>query len=75
MATLLCEECLRDALNDLQLCFAQRWIPIGDEEGEEHSLTRQVGVLITPISITSEESQLLVDELKTDDRDCVVNEC
>jgi hypothetical protein len=73
MATLLCEKCLKNALNDLHQSFGQCQVPLQKEETEGHFLMRQIGVLVIPISMTSEESQLLLDELQTNGLERVVN--
>jgi hypothetical protein len=36
-------------------------------ETENHSLVRQVGLLVTPISMTPEERQVLLEELENGD--------
>src|ERR1700737_618834 len=63
-ATLLCRSCLENAFSKLNQSFTQSQNPLGNDETENHSLVRQVGLLVVPISLTSDERQLLLEELK-----------
>ena len=72
-ATLLCRRCLKIAFSELHQSFTQCQIPLGNNETENHSLVRQVGVLVTPISITRREWQLLLEQFGTDGSECVAD--
>ena len=65
--TLLCRGCLKIAFSELDQSFRQCQIPLGNNETENHSLVRQVGLLVTPISMTPEERQVLLEELENGD--------
>lgn len=65
--TLVCRGCLKIAFSELDQSFTQCQILLGNNETENHSLVRQVGLLVTPISITPEERQVLLEELENGD--------
>jgi len=66
-ATLLCRRCLIIAFGELHQSFAQFQFPLGHDETENHSLVRQVGLLVAPISMTLEERRVLLEELEDGD--------
>jgi hypothetical protein len=70
-ATLLCRRCLITAFGELHQSFTQYRFPLGHDETENHSLVRQVGLLVTPISMTLEERQVLLEELGDGDQQIV----
>ena|SRR5450631_149984 len=72
MATLLCDVCLKYELKHFHESLDQCSIPLGKEETENSFLCRQFGLLVVPMSLTYDESRLLVDELETNGLECFV---
>ncbi len=70
-ATLLCRRCLKIAFSELHLSFTQCQFPLGNDETENHSLVRQMGLLVTPIWIAREEWQLLLEQFGPDGPECI----
>jgi hypothetical protein len=62
-STLLCGRCLKPALSEFHRFFPQSQIPLGDDETEKHSLMRQLGIVAIPISLATEEWQVLLEYL------------
>jgi hypothetical protein len=73
VVTLLCKDCLRLALDDFHESLKQCEIPLEEGETEDHFFTRQIGVLVVPISLSYEEARLLGSELQTDGLESVVS--
>ena len=73
MVTLLCDVCLKYQLEYFHGSLGQCSIPLGNEETDDSFLVRQFGVLVVPISLTYDESRLLVEELETNGLECFVH--
>jgi hypothetical protein len=73
MVMLLCRQCLKFELDQFHDFLGQVETPFGNGEKEKSFLPRQIGILAVPLSISVDESQLLVDEPGTDGMECVVN--
>jgi hypothetical protein len=65
-AGLVCEACLRNAINDHLDGFAQAKLPLGTDESAEGFLCRQIGFAVVPLKLDEKESGLLVDEIESD---------
>jgi hypothetical protein len=72
-AGLVCEECLRNAINNHLDGFAQAKLPLGTDESAEGFLCRQIGFAVVPLILAEKESGLLVDEIESDWLDAMVN--
>jgi hypothetical protein len=62
-ASLVCDDCLEKALSEFCEFTGQIRIPVTNEETEDDFLTRPIGVVAVPISLSSNDSRLLIDEL------------
>jgi hypothetical protein len=65
LVELLCLACLRLEIDDLYEAFAQSSIPVEADETPEVRVCRQIGFAVVPLMFRARESQLLIDELRT----------
>jgi hypothetical protein len=73
ITALLCSRCVWYELHDFHQSLNQVNIPFGTDEEKESFLCRQVSICVIPLSLTYMESNLLVEGLKADWLECVVN--
>lgn len=73
MAALFCEPCLKREIDENYGALAQNMIPIGSDESANDFLSRQIGFLVVPLTLRPEESDLLVDEIRSDWLEATVN--
>jgi len=66
LVELVCPSCLRLEIDELYLGFAQSSISSGVDESPDHCLSRQIGFAVVPLMFSERESQLLIEELRTD---------
>lgn len=64
---LFCRRCLKTTLNDFHKSYPQCKIPLSDDETEKLSLVRQLGLLVIPIAISTEEQRVLLNHLQFDE--------
>lgn len=65
LVELLCPSCLRLEMDDLCEAFAQSRIPVEADETPDVCVSRQIGFSVVPLMFSERESQLLIDELRT----------
>lgn len=73
MAGLFCEACLKLEINDYFEDFIQKDVPLGCDESSEGFFCRQIGFTVVPLMLSKEESELLVEEIKSDWLEAMVN--
>lgn len=73
IAGLFCEACLKIEINEYFKAFAQSDLPLGSDESTERCLCRQIGFAVVPLSLSVEESKLLVEEIEVDWLEATVN--
>ncbi len=73
LVELLCKSCLKFEIDDLYEGLAQSSIPVGVDESPDVCLSRQIGFAVVPLTFSERESQLLIDELRTNGVESVVN--
>lgn len=65
LVELLCPGCLRLEIDDFYEAFTQSCIPVGADETPDVRVCRQIGFAVVPLMFSERESQLLIDELRT----------
>jgi hypothetical protein len=70
---LLCPGCLRLEIDDSYEAFAQSSIPVGANETPDVRVCRQIGFAVVPLMFSERESQLLIDELRSNVFETAVN--
>jgi hypothetical protein len=65
LVELLCLGSLRLEIDDFYVALAQSSIPVGADETPDVRVCRQIGFAVVPLMCNERESQLLIDELRT----------
>ena len=73
MAALFCDACLKEELDAYFDAIAQNKEPLGVDESTDGFLCRQIGFAVVPLMLGEDESKLLVEEIKTDWLEAMVN--
>jgi len=73
MTGLFCAKCLRLEIDEHFDAISQNKEPLGKDESTDSCLCRQIGFTVVPLTLSEDESKLLVGEIEADWLEAMVN--